>query len=79
MRVADIKKREGRGKSALGFLERSGLEARISDVGEAFWAHIRSKCPTLDSNNGHVAHLDAQYFELGLTSRRGCAPLVAST
>ena len=38
MRVADRKEREGRGKSALGFLERSGIEARISDVGEAFWA-----------------------------------------
>ena len=38
VRVVVRKEREGRGKSVLGFLERSGLEARISDVGEAFWA-----------------------------------------
>ena len=36
--------------------------------------HIRSKCPALDSNNGHVAHLDTQYFELGLTSRNESTP-----
>jgi hypothetical protein len=43
MCVADRKEREGRGKSSLGFLERSGLEARISDVGGAFWAGHESE------------------------------------
>jgi hypothetical protein len=48
-------------------LETLGKDQTIDII--VLTVHFRSKCPMLDSNNGHVAHLDAQYFELGLTSR----------
>ena len=46
---ACLGRKEGKvgGKSALGFLEHSGLEARISALGEAFWAGCESDSDSL--------------------------------
>jgi hypothetical protein len=65
------------GKSAPGFLERSGLEARISDVGEAFWAGRVSERWEIILTE-HNCQLVLETCEQGSYSKRLPGPTVST-